>query len=145
MIGKRLRKIRRENNYKQKDVAKLLNISYKTYSNYETESDTIPIDKLYKFCNIFNVRIDYICSLTNIKYLDIKIDKELDFKILGNLLKSTRTLNNDKQSDVSLFLDISRSNYSKYESGGVTPTLITLIKFAKHYKVSLDYLCNRIK
>ena len=44
------------------------------------------------------------------------------------------------QSEVAKFLNISQSNYSKYERGEIEPDLSTLIKLADYFDVSIDYL-----
>lgn len=58
------------------------------------------------------------------------------------VLKKLRSEHNLKQYEVAAALDISTSSYQKYEleSNGVTPSIKILIRIAKFYKVSVDYL-----
>lgn len=44
------------------------------------------------------------------------------------------------QQQVADYLEIDRSNYSKYELGILTISVEMLIKLAKLYKVSTDYI-----
>jgi len=55
-------------------------------------------------------------------------------------LKDLREDHDYKQKDIANFLDISQQYYSQYELGRYTMPIELLIKLAKHYKVSLDYL-----
>ena len=54
-----------------------------------------------------------------------------------------RNLREDKdlyQKDIAELLQISQQYYSEYENGKRTFPIIHLIKLAKYYNVSLDYL-----
>ncbi len=50
---------------------------------------------------------------------------------------------NKSQAQIAKVMDISQSNYSKYELGVVEPNISAIIKLADYYGVSLDYLCER--
>lgn len=52
------------------------------------------------------------------------------------------------QKDVAMVLNISQTNYSKYELGKINIPINTLIKMALFYNTSIDYmlgLTNEIK
>ena len=66
----------------------------------------------------------------------------LDEKKLGKKLKELRASKKYTQSDAAKLVDISAPAYSAYESGKSIPTLNTIIIFAEHYGVSLDWLCG---
>lgn len=54
-----------------------------------------------------------------------------------------RNLREDKdlyQKDIAKILDISQQYYSEYENGKRTIPIMHLIKLAKFYNVSLDYI-----
>lgn len=55
-----LKKLRKQNNYTQLEVAKLLGIQQKRYSTYETGATEPNIDMLKNFSKLYNVSIDYI-------------------------------------------------------------------------------------
>lgn len=63
----RLKEIREDRDLLQKDIAKILQISQVVYSRYETGIRLIPIDKLAKLAEFYNVSIDYLVGLTDIK------------------------------------------------------------------------------
>ena len=52
MYFKRLKDLRIDNDYLQKDIANLLNISQQYYSKYELGSFTIPTEQLIKLMSI---------------------------------------------------------------------------------------------
>ncbi len=66
-FGERLKALREDNDEKQKDIAKLLNVSNSMVSFYESEIH-FPRDEQYilKIAKHFNVSTDYLFGLTNI-------------------------------------------------------------------------------
>ncbi len=63
----RLKEIRKDKDYTQQDIANLLKIKQVQYSRYETGIRTIPIEKLAKLAKFYNVSIDYLIGLTDIR------------------------------------------------------------------------------
>lgn len=61
----RLKDLREDNDLKQEDIAKVLNISQRTYSGYETGSRMIPYTCLIKLAQFYNTSTDYILCLTD--------------------------------------------------------------------------------
>jgi transcriptional regulator with XRE-family HTH domain len=54
-----------------------------------------------------------------------------------------RNLREDKdlnQEEIAKYLNISQTTYSRYESGVLDIPSLSLIKLAKFYKTSIDYL-----
>lgn len=139
----RLKDIREYYDKTQKETAALLNVSRSTYAGWENCIDVIPLIKLNSFCNYFNVSIDYVCGLTTNKECSI-INKEINLEKLGNNLKQVRTSHNDTQELISDIIQVDQSNYSKYETGKSLIHIYPLIEFAKHYNVSIDWLCGKI-
>jgi len=60
--------------------------------------------------------------------------------ILSERLKELRTSHELTQKQVAKVLNIDRSAYSYYETGKSQPTISTLIKLAKIFKISIDDL-----
>ncbi len=67
MKVKRIRDLREDKDLKQKDMAKILNISQQQYSRIENGTNEIKIDGLIKLSEIYNVSVDYILELTDEK------------------------------------------------------------------------------
>lgn len=65
MRFKNLRDIREDNDIKQKDVAKYLNVSQNTYSQYETGTISLTAEVLIKLSDYYNVSIDFLLDRTD--------------------------------------------------------------------------------
>lgn len=68
------------------------------------------------------------------------MDNIIDTKKIGERIYKLRKKNNDSQEKLALEIDLSQNGISKIESGNVKPKLETLIKIAKYFEVSPDYL-----
>ncbi len=62
---------------------------------------------------------------------------------LGNKLKELRTAENLTQTTLAEKLNISRVNYTRYETNASRPDFETLIAIADFYDISLDELFDR--
>lgn len=67
MIFKHLRDLREDNDLRQKDIAKILNVSQNTYSQYETGVIALTAEVLIKLADYYNVSVDYLLDRTNEK------------------------------------------------------------------------------
>lgn len=65
MQFKNLRGIREDHDIKQKDIAKHLNVSQNTYSQYETGVISLTAEVLIKLADFYNVSVDYLLDRTN--------------------------------------------------------------------------------
>ncbi len=63
----RLKDMREDNDYKQAEIAKILNMTQQQYSKIEKGITEITADRLIKLAILYNVSIDYLVGLTNIK------------------------------------------------------------------------------
>ena len=61
----RIRNLREDNDYTQKEIAQFLNCTQQTYSRYETGEITIDIYSLIKLAKFYDVSLDYLVGLTN--------------------------------------------------------------------------------
>lgn len=61
----RLRDMREDNDLKQKEIAAILNIDQRVYSNYEIGKREIPVHLLIKLSQFYNVSTDYLLGLKN--------------------------------------------------------------------------------
>lgn len=65
MQYKNLRNIREDRDIKQKDIAKVLNVSQNTYSQYETGVISLTAEILVKLADYYGVTVDYLLDRTN--------------------------------------------------------------------------------
>lgn len=63
----RLKYLREEKNMLQEDLAKVLDVSQKTISNYETGERDMSTETLTKLSEYFNVSIDYLLGKSDIR------------------------------------------------------------------------------
>lgn len=68
-IGKRIKEIRNELNYRLREFGKKLDISFSSISNYENGKSLIQSDILMSIAKMGNYSIDYILNRSNIKYI----------------------------------------------------------------------------
>ena len=65
MQFKNLRGIREDRDIKQKDVAKYLNVSQNTYSQYETGVISLTAEVLIRLADYYQVSVDFLLDRTN--------------------------------------------------------------------------------
>ena len=65
MQFKNLRSIREDRDIKQKDIAKVLNVSQNTYSQYETGVISLTAEVLIKLSDFYGVSVDYLLDRTD--------------------------------------------------------------------------------
>lgn len=63
MYGERLRELRCEKGFTQKQLAEKLNISQKSLSKYERESLDLSTELIVRICRYFQVSADYLLGL----------------------------------------------------------------------------------
>lgn len=63
----RLRDLREDNDLKQREIAALLQTTQQVYSEYEKGIREIPLHKIIILAKYYNVSLDYLTNLTNIK------------------------------------------------------------------------------
>ncbi len=61
----RLRDLRENQDFKQNDIAKILNVSQVAYSYYELGKRQIPIDLLIKLAQFYHTSVDYLLGITD--------------------------------------------------------------------------------
>lgn len=64
---KRIKDLREDNDITQKTIAQYLNMSQNGYSQYETNTNKIPVEVLKKLAIYYNTSIDYLVELTDEK------------------------------------------------------------------------------
>lgn len=72
MLGLRINELRKARGWSQVDLAKKLNITKQTVSNWENDNILPSIEMLVKLSNVFNVSTDYLLGLDTIPRLDIE-------------------------------------------------------------------------
>lgn len=63
----RIRELREDMDLTQKQVASLLGVGQKTYSDYELGKTRIPIDSIIILAKHYGIDMNYICGVSDIK------------------------------------------------------------------------------
>ena len=64
--SERIRELREDRDFTQVEIAKVINVVQRTYSDYEIGKTRIPIDRLIVLARFYNVSMDYICGISGI-------------------------------------------------------------------------------
>ncbi len=142
MNFQKLIEIREDLNLRQKDIADILGITQQSYSLWENGNKVIPLKHLNNLCNYYNLSMDYVIGLSNIKYYNV-INKKIDKILIGERLRKIRKDNNITQEELANILNTTHSTISAYESGKTTILTAFAYEICKRYNISMDYLCGR--
>ncbi len=143
MNFERLFFLREEKDLTQEDIGKILNVSRVAISQWETNKEIIPLEKLNAYANYFNVSLDYIVQISNVKEYKI-INKSLDSKIVGKRLLYIRHKFGLTQKELANNLNTTHSTISAYETGKTSILTVFAYQICVKYNVSMDWLCGKI-
>ena len=135
----KLKELRKENLLTQLELANYLKIKQNSYSQYENELRDIPTIVLKQLSKYYNVSIDYLLCLTDIKNI-YPPSKIININTDMNRLKDIREENDLLQKDIALKLNTKQNTYSTYETGLCDISTNILKKLALFYNVPIDYL-----
>ena len=138
MIDNNLKYCREELEMTQKELGYVFGVSESTVSGWENNHDTMPLNKMIKFANMYHYSLDYICGLTR-KNNYIKLDK-MDKVKIGKKLKEIRIKLGLTQKDISSECSISQTTYSNYETGLYLITSLSLYIICKEHNLSMDQI-----
>lgn len=71
MLSQRINELRLTNGWSQVQLAKKLNVTKQTVSNWENDNIQPSIDMLVRLAKTFNVTTDYLLGLENIPRLNV--------------------------------------------------------------------------
>lgn len=137
----RLEELRLDNDLKQKEIAKELNISGKNYSDWERGVTDIPLEKSNVLANYYDCSLDYLFGLSNVKKISER--KTINLKLLSDRLLEARKENNLTQEQLSSDVGYHQRTYAHYENGSRIPTTFKVFYIALYHNISLDYLTGK--
>ena len=138
----RFRFIREKLELTQQQVADRIGVSKTNYNYFENEERFIPLKHLMKYCECFDVSIDYIFELTD-TIITSKRKVVLDKKIIGERIKSIRKMKKLTQCELAELLNTSQSTISSYENGETLIITAFLYELCKRLDISMDYVTTR--
>ena len=140
----RIKDLRVSHSLSQKEIADYLQINQSTYSKFELNKATIPIELLNKLANYYHVSLDYLLKISDDPNIDI-VNFDIDKKQVGENLKKIRKELKLYQETLALEVGTSHSLISEYESGKKLVSLTYGYAICKKYHISLDYLYGKVK
>lgn len=126
----------------QKDIAKILNIDYKTYSHYENEDVIIPLKHLITICNYYDISLDYAFNFTQTPQYPQNKTNVNPIEV-GKRLKEFRKTNKLTQANLANIINVARSIIGEYENGHFLISTHSLYTICKDYNISADYLLGK--
>ena len=142
-VEERAYQIRIENEYTQKEFAKILDVSISYVSNWENGYNEITIPILNKICNAWNVSFDYMMGFTAKKNNVSKI-LIVDRKYLGKRLREIRKNENLTQEKMAKKINTYRFLISDYETGRKSISTADLKQICETFGYSADWCVGKI-
>lgn len=144
MYINRLQELCEKENITFTELGKTINLDRSTIGKYVNGYLPIPLKHLNSICNFFDISLDYILNLTDIKqYKNYK--KEINQKLFSERLKEFRKEKNITQNKLANIINCSHSAISEYEKGKRMITISHLNTICKKYHISADYLLGKIE
>ena len=141
MILYRLKDVREDRDYTGKDIADILHVSSSVYLRWEKNASTIPTYRLYELSNLYEINIDYLLGLTNIK---LNIEKsELNRELIMKHMREIRRDYNETLRTFTKRLNTSNSTWSAYETGKTLILCSFLIDICLDKGYSADWILGK--
>ena len=65
--ARRIRQLRKQRHLNQTQVAKVMNVAQRTYSDYESGRLRVPVDRLVDLAEFYDCSVDYISGASDIR------------------------------------------------------------------------------
>ena len=129
-----------ENSLSQSEFAEILKVKPATVSRYLSGSQTPDIFESVKIADYFNCSLDYLFG-SGENYTDKTFHSCPEFKIrFAFLLKHF----DKKIKDIAAGADIAQSAMYKWLRGNRKPSMDSIIKLAKYFDCSIDFILGRV-
>ncbi|MCI9626990.1 MAG: helix-turn-helix domain-containing protein [Clostridia bacterium] len=140
-ISERLKELRKQAGFTQKQIGEYLGIDSGSYAWYEREKGNPTRQAILMLCDLYQVSAEYLTGgeETGKKY------KQGEWEAFPQRLKKLRRTSNMKQKEVAEVLKIHRESYVYYENGKFEPRMVNLYQLKNLFGVSMDELLGRIE
>lgn len=108
-FGYILRNLREEKGLSQVDLAKQLNITSQSLSQYELNKRMPDIDMINRLANYFNVSVDYLLGRTEIKETFYKTKESANHPYTTseiNILEEIHNLSSESQEEIKKLIEL---------------------------------------
>lgn len=142
MDNERLIDLREERDLLQKEVAKEIGVVESVYSEWENGKLSIPTKRLVELANFFEVNIDYMVGISNIR-TKIKSNNTIDTELVSNRLKEIRKSLKLTMRELAEKFNTTSSAISNYENNKFLILSPFLIELARYSNYSIDWILGR--
>lgn len=101
MLGDIIKTLRLSHNLNQVQLAKSLNVSKQTISNWENNNILPSIDMLIKLSDFFSVTTDYLLELDNRKFIEVTGLTDTQLAHIQQIIKDITAASDKKGSNLS--------------------------------------------
>uniref|UniRef100_UPI003F68C74F helix-turn-helix domain-containing protein n=1 Tax=Streptococcus pluranimalium TaxID=82348 RepID=UPI003F68C74F len=149
-FASRLKDLRKKNGYTQADIAKEIGITQGAYQKWETGSREPSFENLIKLAKILDTTPDYLLGYgstkANVTFFQRSEEQNLKMESsLGTRLKYLRKKKKFTQVQLSSSINVKQGSYANWENGKREPSLENVVRLAKLFGVTTDYLLGRYK
>ena len=138
----RIKELIDDNDTSVNEIAKLVERDHSTISGWIHNYNDPRIEQLNIIANYFNVSLDYLLGLTNIRQYEDN-SKEINKEILTLRLNKLREKSKLTREQFANQLGIARTTWVEYEQGHNIIRALFLYDLAKKHKISVDYLLGK--
>ena len=85
-FGDRIRRLRRERNLKQTQVAEILRVNPKAISHYENNIREPSYEILVRMAELYHVRTDYLLGYDSVRFVDASGLSDKEFTLISELV-----------------------------------------------------------
>lgn len=139
-VSNRMKLLRNEQQFTQKQVAEATGIKEDDYKNYEQNKANPSIDSLIAIAEFYQVSLDFLLELTESRISNYGQGQRVPFSQKIGELRNKCFLSTQQLTDE---LGLSRRMIAYYEEGKKAPSLETLIKIAQFFEVTVDEMVGR--
>ena len=97
MLGDVIKKLRTSHNLSQVQLAKSLNVSKQTVSNWENNNILPSIDMLMKLSGFFSVSTDYLLELDSRRYIEVSGLTDTQLAHIQQIIKDITAPSSEKK------------------------------------------------
>ena len=136
-----IRKLRKEFHLSQPQLSKEIGYSKNTISLWEIGTRTPCADVIIILSRYFLVSTDYLLKVTEDNTMLHRIDDfNVDLTTFNKRLKELRIKKNLSQEELARRTNLSQTSIYHWEIGTCPPNSTAVVKLAKYFGVTTDYL-----
>ena len=132
-FASRLRMLRKEQRMTQKEVGEVLHYGYTAIANYESGRNQPSIPDLKKIASIFDVSLDYLLGVNDIRHPYMVDDDSIEFNRFQTYYAQ---LSKNSREELLMYMQwlLDRDAMRKEENATEKPSLLRVAQTEKEYR-----------